>query len=121
MNPDTLQMVLFLIQLALLIAFFVLVADVRAIKKKLKANSYTKKTDLTKDLEKAKFMDNKDEIVSILKDMAYSEVNYPLQSIKTEFLKNLEEIAGEIKNYGGEIPSGLNEKITELQGQVNKK
>ncbi|PRY96709.1 hypothetical protein BY457_11493 [Marinilabilia salmonicolor] len=124
MNPDTLQTVVFvtfLIQVAILIAFFVLVNDVRAIKKKFGADRLSQKTALLKALEKAKFMNKKDEIVSIYKELAFFEVNTPSEPSKKYQLFDLEEFAEEIKNHGGEIPSGLSEKISELQSKVNKK
>jgi hypothetical protein len=124
MNPETLQTVLFitfLIQITILIAFFVLVADVRSIKKKMGAGNHAKRSDLFKALKKAKFVDNKDDIVSIYKELAFVEVNFSEDPIESTRLKNLEEIASEIKNHGGEIPLGLNVKITELQSKVNKK
>lgn len=124
MNPETLQtaqFLIFIIQLALLIAFFVLIADVRSIKNKMGAGAFAKRTDIKRALEKAEFMDNKDEVLSLYKELAFSEVNHPSKPVKEFQLEDLKEIAAEIKNCDGVIPSGLKSAITRLESKVNKK
>jgi len=123
MDSETIRIILIavlLIQLAVLISFFVMVNDIRAIKKKIRAGSYTNKTNLLKELEKAKFLDYNDEILSLYKELAYMEITFPDSSIESLRLKKLEEIASEIESYGGKIPSGLSDTISSIKSRVKE-